>query len=257
MTDTVVSDARIETRWFYVWIAGICAAVAIITFAPTYWLQLPAGTFTGPPILHVHGALFTAWMLFFVLQTWFVAAGRIRDHRSWGLAGISLATAMVFVGLAAAIAGYREGVAAGFLDGTRAFMISPVSAVLLFGGLIAAAIANTTRPETHKRLMVVATVSLLQPALARVFFAFLVGVGPGLRPGVGEPPPVAITIPPALIGDLLIVAAIIYDWLTRGRPHPAYLIGGGILLAVQLLRVPLSATPGWGAIADFLGSFAL
>jgi hypothetical protein len=125
----------------------------------------------------------------------------------------------------------------------------------MFGIFIAVAIVNTNRTETHKRLMLVATVSLLQPALARVFFAFITGVGPGLRPGVGEPPPVAISIAPGLIGDLLIVAAIIYDWRTRGRPHPAYLIGGGALLAVQLLRAPLSATPAWGAVADFLGSF--
>ena len=57
---------------------------------------------------------------------------------------------------------------------------------------------------------------------------------------------------PALVADALIVAGVIYDMHTRGRPHPAYLIGGAIVLAVQILRAPLSTTPWWFAISDFL-----
>ena len=61
---------------------------------------------------------------------------------------------------------------------------------------------------------------------------------------------------PALVADALIVAGVIYDMRTRGRPHPAYLIGGAIVLAVQVLRVPFSTTPWWFAIADFLARFS-
>src|SRR5687767_4521833 len=96
------SVARDATRWFYVWMAGACAAIAFGGFAPTYWLQLAPGTFVGSPLLHLHGLLFSAWPLFFLLQTLLVARGRLTSHRSWGLAGISLATAMVLVGFAAA-----------------------------------------------------------------------------------------------------------------------------------------------------------
>jgi hypothetical protein len=261
MTDaTIGAAAGARTRWFYVWMGGAIALIAIGAFAPTYWLQAPAGTFTGSPMLHLHAILFTAWMLFFISQATMVATGRVRDHRAWGLVGISLATAMVFVGVAAAIGTMKNAAAAGLSDVGRTFLIVPISAILVFAGLFIAAIVNVSRPEIHKRLMVVATVALLPAAIARVFFLAATGGGPGLRPGLftaeAQPPPIAVTTGPAVIADLLIIAAIVYDWRTRGRPHPAYLIGGGILLASQVLRIPISATPGWHAIADFLGSFA-
>jgi hypothetical protein len=63
-------------------------------------------------------------------------------------------------------------------------------------------------------------------------------------------------VPPGLAVDLLLVAAIVYDWRTRGRPHPVYLIGGVLLLADQLLAVPISATPAWLAIATWVESLA-
>jgi hypothetical protein len=247
---------RDATRWFYVWMAGACALIAFGGFAPTYWLQLAPATFVGSPLLHLHGLLFSAWTLFFLAQTTFVARGKLGDHRSWGLAGISLATAMVIVGFAAADEVLARRLAAGFGDRARAFHIVSTSMAALFGVFVAAAIACVRRPEVHKRLMLLATITVLPPAIARVFYAVNVGVEAGLRPGLGGPRTVESVLMSALVADLLIVAAMAYDWRKRGRVHPAYLIGGGIIVAVQFLRAPLSTTQGWYAIADFLARFS-
>jgi hypothetical protein len=249
-----LSPSRAKAGHFYVWMAGVCALIAFTAFAGTYWLQVPAGTFVGQPILHLHAILFSAWPLFFLFQTWQAANGRLAQHRAWGLAGVSLATAMVLVGLAVAVNSVtvsRSTETAGVL----AFMIVPVSAIAVFGVLVAAAIANINRPEWHKRLMLVATISILQAAVARYVFLARTGGGPGKRPGLGPPQHVEITVPAGLAIDMLIVAAIVYDWRTRGRPHPAYLVAGGLVLAVQLLRVPLSSTPAWLDTAAALASF--
>ena len=101
--------------------------------------------------------------------------------------------------------------------------------ITLFGGFVFVAILYVSRPEIHKRLMLLATVSMLAPAIARVLFAVSVGIGPGLRPGLGPPRSIESVLMPALIADALIVAGVIYDMRTRGRPHPAYLIGGAIV----------------------------
>jgi hypothetical protein len=250
--DRVQKSVRKEASHFYVWMAAACALVAFGGFAPTYWLQLAAGTFVGSPLLHIHGALFSAWTLLLLSQTLLVANGRLDNHRAWGLAGISLATAMVVIGLAAAIQTLTLGLAAGYGDHSRAFMILPVSAIGLFAGFFIAAIANIRRPETHKRLMLLATISLLQAAMGRIFFVLVTGGGPGLRPGLGPPPPLVIGLAPSLIIELLIVAGMVHDWRTRGRPHPTWIMGAAVITAVVLLRGPLSATPGWLAIADSL-----
>jgi hypothetical protein len=241
---------------FYVLIAATCLAVAVIGFAPTYWLQLTPRTFVGTPLLHLHGLLFSAWPLYLVVQTMLAARGRVGGHRAWGLLGISLATAMVFVGFAVANDVLATRLAAGYGDAARAFHIASISMITLFGGFVCAAVVCVSKPEVHKRLMLLATVSMLAPAFARVLFALTVGIGPGLRPGLGPPRTVASVLMPALIADALIVAGVIYDMRTRGRPHPAYLIGGAILLGVQVLRIPLSVTPWWLAIADFLVRFS-
>jgi hypothetical protein len=163
---------------------------------------------------------------------------------------------MVFVGFAVANNVLATRLAAGYGDAARAFHVASISMITLFGGFVFLAIVYVSRPEIHKRLMLLATASMLAPAIARVWFAVTVGIGPGLRPGLGPPRTVESVLMPALIADTVVVAGVLYDMRTRGRPHPAYLIGGAVVLAVQVLRVPLSTTPWWFAIADFLARFS-
>ena len=85
---------------------------------------------------------------------------------------------------------------------------------------------------------------ILDAAIARWFLTFLA------PPGTVGPPPVAVTIPPAIVAFLLVVVAMIYDWRTRGRPHAVYVIGGTALLLIKLLNLPLSASQPW---KDFAG----
>ena len=73
--------------------------------------------------------------------------------------------------------------------------------ITLFGVFVFAAIVYVARPEIHKRLMLLATISMIPPAIARLFFAVNVGIGPGLRPGLGPPRTVESVMTPALIAD--------------------------------------------------------
>jgi hypothetical protein len=248
-------SAQRRDNQFYVTIAAVSVLIAFGGFAGTYWLQVPRGTFIGHPIVHLHAIVFSAWPLFFLTQTLLVARGHAAHHRALGLAGISLATAMIFVGLAASIDSLSVGLAAGYGDRARAFMIVPVTALATFGGFVAAAIANVSRPDFHKRYMIVATSFILGAAVARVFFLATTGGGPGMRPGLGPPLPVLFALGPGLIAELLIGAGIVYDWRTRGHIHPAYLIGLVVTMAVMLLRAPLGETPAWLGFTKFLANF--
>lgn len=157
---------------------------------------------------------------------------------------------MLFVGLATAIQSTAAQVAAGFGDRARGFMIVPVTTILFFAAAVAIAVVNRGRPEVHKRWMLIASIAILMAAVARIvrFLRFGTDVPPG-------PPPIEASMVPALGTDLLIVAAMIHDWRTRGRVHPAYWIGGGTWLAIQLGRIPFSRTPQWQAVADWLCAF--
>lgn len=236
---------------FYVWQASACAAVAILGFAPTYWLQLPGRTFVGPPLLHIHGALCTAWVLFLISQAWLVSQGRLRNHRDWGLAGVALAAAIVVVGYVTAIVGLEERLARGEGDAARAFLITPVAAMTLFAVFTGWAIASTHRPEWHKRLMIAGTVSLVEAAGARVAFTMFVGQGPGIRPGRMPLPP---ELMPTFVGLLLqgiVIAGMVRDKRVTGSIHPAWIVAFTLSAAILVLKVPVSHTAMWLAFADW------
>lgn len=220
-----------------------CAATAFLGFAPTYFLPLARGAFSASPVIHFHGLLFFTWTLYFVLQTWLAASGRVVNHRSLGIAGVSLATAMTIFGFLASVYVMQHSAALGQKDAGIAFAIVPMSGIAFFAVVFVLAIMNTRRPGIHKRLMLLAAVSILDAAIARWFLTFLAPPGP---PG---PPPVPVTIAPAVLASLLLVVAMVRDWRAEGRVHPVYVYGTLAMLAVKFLNWPVSETAAWHAFA--------
>jgi hypothetical protein len=235
--------AQSQAGYFYVYMALACTTVAFLGFAPTYWMPLANRSLTASPVVHVHGLLFFAWSLYFAFQSWLAASGRVARHRAIGMIGVSMATAMTISGFLVAVGMMKRATALGQTDEGIAFSIVPLSGIFFFAVVFTLAIAAIRRPETHKRLMLLAGISLLDAAVARWFLTFLAPPGP-----LG-PPPVPVTIPPALVSSLLLVVAIVYDWRTRGRPHPVYVYGGIALVALKFLNWPISTTPLWHSFA--------
>ena len=241
---------------FYLRVSLACGAIAILGFLPTYWLQLAPRTFAGPALLHIHAALCTAWVLFLISQTWLVSNNRLSSHKEWGIAGVSLATAVFIVGLATAISGLEANLARGLGDAARSFFITPLSAILRFGIFTGAAIALVRKPEWHKRLMIVGTVSLIEAAAARFAFMMAVGRAPGLRPGTAPLPPVMMPVVVACLLQLFIVAGMIHDKRVRGSVHPAWIVGLIGSVAVIALKIPLSTSGAWLSFASWATTIA-
>ncbi len=232
-----------QTGYFYFYMALACMAVAFLGFAPTYFVPIASRSFSASPVVHFHGLLFFAWSLYFAFQTWLAASGKITRHRAIGMIGVSLATAMTIFGFLVSINAMKRSAALGLASDGIAFAIVPLSGILFFAVVFTLAITNIRRPEIHKRLMLLAGISLLDAAVARWFLTFLA------PPGPAGPPPVPVTIPPAFVAYLLLVIAIVHDWRTRGRPHPVYVYGGVALIAVKLLNWPISASSFWHSFA--------
>lgn len=220
-----------------------CAATAFLGFAPTYFVPMAQRSLSAGPVIHFHAFLFFTWSLYFVIQTWLAASGRVFNHRTLGIAGVSLATAMLIFGFLASVTSMKNAAALGQTDAGVSFAIVPMSGIAFFALVFVLAIVNTRRPEIHKRLMLLAAVSILDAAIARWFLTFLAPPGP---PG---PPPVPVTIAPAVVASLLLVVAMIRDWRSEGRVHPVYVYGTLAMLAVKVLNWPVSETAAWHAFA--------
>jgi hypothetical protein len=241
---------RDDANSYFVWFAGAIVAIAFSGFFATYWAPLAAGSLVVDPVVHLHGLLFSAWTLFFFAQAWFATHDRLARHRALGLFGIAIATAMTFVGVWAALNSLHGAVERGFEAAGRRFAIVPIAGISFFAIVVGLAIANVRRPEMHMRLMLLATVAILQAAVGRVVRLIVAPDSP--RPGAGPPAPVEITYLPAAIVDLLLIAAMVADWRTRGKVHPVYLIGGGALAIVQFTPALMSQTPAWQSFLDAL-----
>jgi hypothetical protein len=225
-------------RLFYSTMAIAMAVTVFAGFSPTYYLRLfdggPRSTLSGGPftaLVHMHAALFTAWVCLFVVQTLLVAGRRVSLHRRLGAAGAVLAAVMVVVGTSAAIATVKRGAAPPGVD-PLAFLIIPLGDMVLFAGFVTAAVVLRRNREAHKRLMLLAYASILVAAVARL-------------PGMVQ------LGPPAFFGValLFIVAGAAYDLFSRGRIHKVYLYGGGLFALSVPARLAFSGTDAWREIA--------
>jgi hypothetical protein len=234
-----------DERLFFM---GMAAAMAIATFAgfaPSYYL---AGSYAPrapalAPVVHLHGALCTGWILFLILQTGLIAAGRRDVHRTAGFAGAALAIAVVATGLFVATHSVRR-VHNAVTDGTLAdpyvFLIFPVTAVLIFALFVTLGVLNRRRPDYHKRLMILATASMIIPALARIVTHTTTAL-PGAFGAL-------------VLVNLFIAALAVHDLRTRGRLHPATLWGGGFLLLSEPLRIAIGFSEPWRSFAGMVMS---
>jgi hypothetical protein len=248
---TAQSGTAERARTFHLTMALACLAIAVIGFAPTYWRGLTTGTFRGGPIIHLHAVVFYGWMIFFTVQTALIAQGRVAHHRAIGLAGIALATLLVVSGMAVSIAGGIRAENAGFGREARAFMIVSWSSMALFGTLVWLAIANVARPDRHRRWLLAATISMLGAPIARWF---IVVMAPELlnSGSVAAPPPVLISVPPSMLGNLLFIPMLVHDRRTLGHFHPTTVKAAASVVAVTLLIVPLAATDAWDRLAGWV-----
>lgn len=228
-------------RRFFTGMAVAAMLTVFAGFAPSYYLKVVlgrpgiSGLQTLSPLLHLHGFVFTSWFVLFLVQTRLVAARRIGLHRRLGVAGVLLAAAMVVVGCAAAVDAARRGAAPPGGPPPLVFMAIPLADMVVFSMLVGAGIWFRRRADVHKRLMLTSTLSILTPAIARL-------------PGVLVAGPLAFFA----LTDLFVVACLIYDRVTRGRVHPAFWWGGGLLLGSQAARLAIAGTAAWLAFATWL-----
>lgn len=232
------------TRSRAYWFLALALAVFItLGFTRTYYLR---PLFELPPLgltQHLHGIVFTAWTVLFLIQARLISRQNYRAHMQLGIAGIFLAALVVVVGFAATLNSLAyDGRSP--LGMTKAqFAILPVTAIVLFGVLVTAALLLRRRAELHKRLMVLAMIAVLGPPTARLM------IWTGLTQN--------FLVIQTTVTAVFVVLCLISDWSRQRVVHPVYLIGGGLLVLSWPARVWFAHTPAWEAAGSWMQSLAL
>lgn len=206
---------------FFTLLGLVMLALALGGFWPQYFSaavgRAPAET-TQFWLIHLHAALFTAWLLFFISQASLIMTGLARVHVKLGpwLAGYGFAIAAVGLFAAGTLAA-RRGVRENDFEHAAAFIFFPTIDMVYFAAFLAAAVAYRRRSDLHKRAIFLATFSIAVVGLGR-----LVG-----RTGIENP----LLWEPLNLAPLLI--AIAYDALVCRRLYGIMAVG----LAVHLFRL--------------------
>lgn len=222
---------------FFSAMAVLMLATVFIGFAHSYYL---AGVFHAPLpslIMHIHGAAFTSWVLLLVTQTSLVAAGRTDIHLRLGIAGFLLACLMVVLGVLAATDSLAHRPTPSGLD-PKFFYVVPMTDILIFAVLIFFAFRSS--PATHKRLIFVATISLLIAAFARWPFAF-----------THRNPFRA-----ALLSYVFLLCLFVYNLWSARKIQRATLYASVFLIFIQQIRFPIARTDAWHSFATWAESLA-
>ena len=232
---------RMYDRQFFFAITLLLVVVVAIGFGPTYYL---AGVFRAPlpsRIVHIHGAVFSTWMILLVVQTGLISTGRVEWHRKLGVAGFVLACGMVLTVLLTAADFAMRAKAKPNSEALLTLLVVPFTDAAAFAVLAGLAYALRKNAAAHKRLIIIATAGLTRAALVRWHVPILF-----------QHQHAAYT---ATYVFLVLLAT--YDlWSTR-KIHRATIWGGVFLILMGQIGGFIGPTAPWHAFAHWVQSLGV
>jgi hypothetical protein len=236
MAATSRVPTRVNDRRLYILAAILFPLIVLAGFARTYYLKPFFHTPDLPGrIVHLHGIIMTAWVLLFITQVSLVAKRRTKLHQRLGYIGGALSALVVIVGILTALYAAARGGSPG--PPALQFLVIPLGDMFIFSVLIGLALYFRRNLPVHKRLMLLAAINLLPPAIARIPLSFITNGGP-----------LAFFV----LTDVCLLAAVAFDTFKHRRLHPVFLWGTIFLIALQPLRILLAGTDVWVRFAAAL-----
>jgi len=220
-------------RHFYAGMAWLFVIVAICGFAPRSFAIL-TGTMRSPPlVVHLHAAVMASWVALLAVQASLSLAGRMDLHRRWGLASLVIAPLVLIMLITVTVV--RQNAAAGTPAGpvVNNILFLQIRSILLFPTFFIWGLrTRRTDPQMHKRMMLLATLMLLDAAIARMSWL-----------PYNEFPRSYLAVHLYLL--LLMVPALLHDQLRLGRIHRAWLWGLGLTLSWVIATEFVWGTHWW------------
>ena len=229
-----VKPTRLLDQYFYLFMSLLIAAVVVYGFSQTVEQRLLHAVPARPFLLYVHGAVFSGWVAFLILQSLLVRTNHVRWHRTLGWFGAALGVAVVVLGVWTAVVMSRFRVVHFNGRGAVANLGLSFYDIAAFAVSFALAIAWRKRPEYHRRLILLATCALTSAAFGR-FPASLI---PSHWFFVGV--------------DSLVLLGVVRDLIVSRRIHQVYRVGLPVFIVCQMavMYVLLTDAPLWRGIAN-------
>jgi hypothetical protein len=242
-----MAHARAAERRFYLSLVLVIFGAVLLGFARTFflrpwfpeWVEIHA---PKEPYYLLHGTIAAAWFVALIAQSSLITAGRIQWHQRLGKLSMGLAAALVVTGIAAAVIAARRPT--GFFDvdlPPEVFLAIPLLGLVPFAVFVALAYAERNNAQAHKRLMLLASLSLISAAVIRWPFPIMFAPSPVPGYAVYDIASLAFLLP-----------LIAWDLTTLKRIHPVTLYGGIALIAMPPITVLVSQSSWWFAFGSWV-----
>jgi hypothetical protein len=158
---------------YHLVMASILLSLMVLGFSQTFFLRPWVQTYEVAEYVLWHGAAMTAWFAWYWWQAWLVAGRRVWLHRRSGVVGVGIGlvafASAVAVDFAMVVRGRRAGRDIAAEVAHYADVVwSNLAPLLVFFGFFSAALLLRRRSAAHGRLMLLGSIALLDPALARI-----------------------------------------------------------------------------------------
>jgi hypothetical protein len=227
---------------FYPVIAVVFAVVVFAGFARTFYLRYWFDVRPMTLLMFLHGLVFTAWMALFIVQTRLIAANRVATHMKVGIAGLVLAMLVFALGLATVVMSAAESRPRPMGMASYQFVFVPFFIITTFAGLVTAAAVLRRRSHLHKRLMMLAMITVLPPATARLIQLFEGGTN-------------FLALQTSFTA-VFVICCVLYDWFKFRVLHPVYIIGGTLLVLSWPFRAWVARTEAWEHVGRWMASLS-
>lgn len=249
--DVAVQEVKTRTRpvtrlhrrtRIFLGLSGGLLLIVLVGFARTFYLRAFIDVPDIPAYVLLHGSVLTAWFAGVFLQSLLVNVQRTDLHRrfGWSLCGVAVATFAMSLYVTLAFIPRLRGLGVDIerdISGLSGVLWTDVVALIDFAVFVSAAILMRRRPEFHKRLMILASISIVSPAMTRLWrlsmFDVLSAAVPGSMLSYG-----ALT--------LLLLVLGLYDFMSSKRIHPVTLAGAGLFMSLRILAMFGVANSEWG-----------
>jgi hypothetical protein len=225
---------------FYVYFIAGLVIVSVAGFFPSYFKPIIYGTLDIGPLIHIHGIIFSIWLVLILSQPILIHFRQVKWHKRVGRFAGFYSIIMVILGLLATFDMVERYTAIGMGKEIRAHSIIPLTEIGMFAIFITIAILKRNSSETHKRLILLSNLAILPAAFARLFVWI----------GVTNLPAIFIMM------QSFLAIAVLRDFFLFKRIHPVYVWGGFSLFSIELSRIFIAETNQWLQIAIIIfGNF--
>ncbi len=188
-----------------------------------------------PSIVFIHGAFAFAWLCLFFIQATLMNYNNFRAHRALGYLGIFIAIGTAMTMLPASASTVSKNLREGLGETSYSSIVGVATSAFMFLAIVIAGVLNRKNPQTHKRLMLLATILVLWVAWFRFRYYFPSVPRPDIWFGVVLP-------------DTLIIISWIWDKYVNGRLHPVLGWVGTLIIVEQSCEVFLYDSAGWRSV---------